>query len=175
MPIFFVGYALFVWWVTIRWRRSLRGTLALAAGIGGLLALNLFHIKLGDWTDGTVELPLLRSLMYPYTAFVALVGGYILILPHRAPAACQRCHYDLTGLLTERGAQCPECGELNGPMARRAYRPSGLQRPSLHTSDNPPPAALPAALPEALPAAPLPPSPSPPQPEHERHHQRHAG
>ena len=138
MPIFFVGYALLVWWLAAKYRREAAAFAAIALGFGGLMGLNILHIKLGEWTDGDIYVPVLQSLMYPYTGCVTAVGGYIACLPQRSLHGCPWCGYDLVGLWTPSGVRCPECGKL--AKAEPSYRRSGQDRPNLRASDTPLPA-----------------------------------
>ena len=137
MPLFFVGYALAVWWTAARYRRTPIGFAVVLLGFLGLMALNLFHVQLGRWTEGSIYLPVLQSLMYPYTGFVTVIGAYIACLPRRLNRGCEACGYDLHGLATAaQAARCPECGTINKPI-RRVYRPSGIDRDNLARSDAP--------------------------------------
>lgn len=139
MPIFFVGYALAVWWLAALHRRRGLGFLSVGLGLAGLIAINLLHTALSEATGGAVELPILRSLMYPYTGFVAAVGLYIACLPRRSASGCASCGYDLSGLRAlgpgpRPPVRCPECGVVDRPSGRR-YRPSGSDRADLTASD----------------------------------------
>lgn len=133
---FFVGYALVVWFYAARYRRSWAGALAVVLGVGGLVLLNYGHWRLGQWAkagnqeSGGIMLPVLQSLMYPYTAIVGALGFYIVALPKRYSKGCPSCGYDTQGLRINR---CPECGEMFEP----SYRPSGSERSSLRQSDGP--------------------------------------
>ncbi|MEM7622523.1 MAG: hypothetical protein AAF235_04905 [Planctomycetota bacterium] len=135
MPVLFVGYALLVWYFAARYRRTIVAHAANAVGLIGLLGVNTLHTKLNDWTQGDIYLPVLQSLMYPYTAFVAGVGLYIACLPRRSAIGCSFCGYDLHGL-AKPGAPviCPECGKQSGG-ARPTHRPSGVERDDLAASD----------------------------------------
>ena len=136
MPVFFVGYALAVWALAARWRRAPSGFISVVLGVGGLLALNFLHYKLEQWTDGTIYLPVLQSIMFPYTALVAVVGVFITCLPRVHPWMCRHCHYDLRGL--EEGARlCPECGAATSAAVARSARRSGVDRRSFRSPDVP--------------------------------------
>lgn len=133
IPIF-VGYALIVWYAAARHRRRLGGFVAVGLGLLGLIALNVLHGLLNVWTNGEIHLPVLRSIMYPYTAFVFAVGGFIACLPRSSSTGCSRCGYPLAGLEGESGVvTCPECG--NRHAAGRSYRRSGADRDDLRISD----------------------------------------
>jgi pimeloyl-ACP methyl ester carboxylesterase len=130
----FVGYAMLVWVLAARHRRQIGGFFAVAAGLAGLVGLNWLHSLLNDWTGGQIYLPVLRAIMYPYTALVACVGAFIAVLPRRSLTGCYRCAYDLEGLDIVGGAiTCPECGERN--QMPSAYRRSGIDRDDFGVSD----------------------------------------
>jgi hypothetical protein len=132
----FVGYALIVWFVAARHRRRFAGFVAVALGLAGLLGLNFLHGRLNDWTNGTIYLPVLRSIMYPYTALVVMVGGFIVCLPRESITGCRRCGYSLHGLDRRfEGVVCPECGTVQ--HLATPYRRSGMDRDDLGLSDRP--------------------------------------
>jgi len=136
LPFFFVGYALAVWFLAAKWRRMPMSFVVVAAGLLGLMALNVLHGKLNDWTQGTIYLPVLRSIMYPYTGLVAVVGLYIACLPRRVDAGCLRCGYDLFGLAKAgQPCRCPECGTEQTLAERPVFRRSGSDRGELFASD----------------------------------------
>lgn len=145
MVPFFVGYALVVWYVTCRWRRQVRGFAVLLAGITGLLLVSWGHYELGQWSmlrdpDGQgIYLPVLQSIMYPYTVLVTVVGLFLAVLPVRHPPEhCPMCGYDLAGV-THHAEVCPECGErLDGHPQPNPHRRSGVRRENLRVSDTSP-------------------------------------
>lgn len=108
----FVLYAIAVWWFAAVYRRRWPGFLAVALGLAGLLGVNYLHVRLNDWTDGAILLPVLQHMMYPYTALVVGAGFYAACLPRRMPQGfCAACGYDLKGLPHTRVPVCPECGQ----------------------------------------------------------------
>jgi ribosomal protein L37E len=133
---FFVGYALLVWYFAAKHRRQWLGLGWVVLGIAGLMGLNYLHYRIGRWSAARdsagqgIVLPVLQSIMYPYTGLVGLVGLFIVAMPTTYHTGCFRCGYDLTGLEADR---CPECGEPK----HRVYRRSGTVRPSLSGSDLP--------------------------------------
>ncbi|MFG0305976.1 MAG: hypothetical protein ACF8Q5_07145 [Phycisphaerales bacterium JB040] len=134
---FFVGYALVVWYFAARHRRAWGGVLSVVLGVSGLVLINYLHWKASEWVAANADpdaegvmLPVLQSLMYPYTALVASVGAFIVSLPRRHAVGCPMCGYDLEGL---RASVCPECGHVLEPV----YRKSGADRASLRASDAP--------------------------------------
>ncbi|USN99990.1 MAG: hypothetical protein H6810_04845 [Phycisphaeraceae bacterium] len=130
----FVGYALVVWVAAARHRRRVGGFLAVLMGLAGLVGLNYLHGLLSDWSGGTIFLPVLRSIMYPYTALVVVIGFYIACLPRTSLVGCAHCGYSLHGLSPRYGIFfCPECG--GGTPVQQAYRRSGADRPDLRGTD----------------------------------------
>jgi hypothetical protein len=107
----FVVYAVAVWYAAARWRRRWEAFAWILAGFGGLALVAYFHWRLNIWTHGTIYLPVLRVLLYPYTALVVGVGLFIAMLPRRVIpwAHCPGCLYDLRGLDAP-VESCPECG-----------------------------------------------------------------
>lgn len=108
----FTFYAALVWYAAARWRRRWESFAWVGLGLAGLLLVAWLHYQLSLWTDGSIYLPILRSLLYPYTVLVVLVGVFIACLPvakRRAPVpTCPQCAYDLRGLEDEVNT-CPEC------------------------------------------------------------------
>lgn len=130
----FVGYAMIVWVLAARHRRRLGGFLVVTLGLMGLFVLNYLHGVLSDYTNGQIHLPVLRSIMYPYTALVFAVGLFIACIPRTSGAGCGWCGYSLHGLSPRLGIfMCPECGGHTPVQA--AYRRSGADRPDLRGSD----------------------------------------
>lgn len=126
--LLFVLYAVLVWYACARWRRRLLGFVCVAAGLGGVVGVAIFHIHLNRWTGGRLYLPVLQSLLYPYGVLVTLMGVYIACLPRAMPALhCRKCQYDLAGL-EEEDPRCPECGlaaaapRKRHPRGKRARR-----------------------------------------------------
>jgi hypothetical protein len=120
----FVVYAAAVWYAAARWRRQWESFAWVGIGLAGLLLVAYLHYLLSLWTDGRIFLPILRSLLYPYTVVVVIVGLYIACLPSRPPIVeCPSCAYDLRGL-EEEVNMCPECGTpfmIADGIARRVY------------------------------------------------------
>lgn len=117
--LFFVIYAVLVWYASARWRRRWLGFLCVLGGVGGVVAVAIFHIHLNRWTGGRLYLPVLQSLLYPYGVLLGVMGFYIACLPRSQPAvSCRRCHYDLAGL-EEEDPRCPECGLAQAAPRKR--------------------------------------------------------
>lgn len=121
---FFAGYAVAVWLLVFRARRSLPGLGVLAMGIGGLVGLAYLHVCLNRWTDGRIYLPVLQAILYPYIALVAVIGSYLWCFPPRIRGVvgrrCLRCGYDMAGLSFQ--AACPECGAAREAPAQTTAR-----------------------------------------------------
>jgi 4-amino-4-deoxy-L-arabinose transferase-like glycosyltransferase len=118
----FVVYAFAVWYAAARWRRRWPSFAWVALGLVGLLLIAYLHYWLNIWTHGAIYLPVLRSILYPYTILVVIVGVYIACLPRTRPGetSCTSCKYDLAGLTMP--AVCPECGTRNAAIRARVAR-----------------------------------------------------
>lgn len=162
MVPFFVGYAVIVWWLTCRHRRTPLGFGVLLAGVAGLMIVNWLHYEFGQWSksidpeDQGIFLPVLQSIMYPYTGLVAMVGLYLAVLPaSHPPDHCNACGYDLRGV-PARARVCPECGQrFASDPDQPAHRPSGVRRDDLRATDRKPANGV-------QPATPVPVAPSAP-------------
>ena len=103
------------WFFAAKWRRRWLVLVPLVGAAVGLVLVNIGHWYLSEWSGGTIHLPVLRAVMYPYTAFVVVVAVYIAALPRRderrLPGSCGGCGYSLDGLeLDDPELCCPECG-----------------------------------------------------------------
>lgn len=108
--IFFVAYAALTWYLAYRWRRHILGLVVLVASLGGLVLLGYIHWQFNQWSGGKLFLPVLQALLYPFGGLVALMGGFMYLMPRTyAGRRCQRCGYDVTGLAEEGRWLCPEC------------------------------------------------------------------
>ncbi len=141
-----------VWVFAARHRREVTGFTVVLLGLLGLVGLNWLHSMLNEWSGGSIHLPVLRAIMYPYTALVVAVGLFIAALPRRSLTGCYRCAYELDGLEIIGGAAvCPECGERN--QMPSAYRRSGVDRDdpgaSDHVARRPGPGSAPQRVPHA--------------------------
>lgn len=130
---FFVGYAMLVWYLSARYRRTV---LAFACALSGTALLAV--LAYGHWLFGQGHPELfiqgMQILLYPYTVVVGVVGVFIASLPRRyPPGACPRCGYDLAGL-GHPVANCPECGRPSHG-SRVSYRRSGAERENLRRAD----------------------------------------
>lgn len=130
---FFVGYAMLVWYLAARYRRT---TLAFGCALAGTALLLVFAY--GHWVVGQGNPALfiqgMQILLYPYTVVVGAVALFIASLPRRfPPGACPRCGYDLAGL-SHPVANCPECGRPSHAK-KIAYRRSGAEREDLRRPD----------------------------------------
>lgn len=130
---FFVGYALLVWFLTARYRRTIYAAAVIGAGVGVLLFLAYLHTLLGR-ADPELARQGLQILLYPYTAMVGAMAAFISVMPRsHPPGICPDCGYDLNGL-GHPVDRCPECGRPADPPGPR-YRPSGIERMDLRASD----------------------------------------
>lgn len=131
----FVGYALMIWYLAAKHRRRVRGALAVVAGFVGLVLLNWLHIKMGEWTEGEIFVPVLQTITYPYSVLVVVVGVFIVCIPREGGPLCVGCRYSLSGLAAVDGVLvCPECGAKN--PTRSAFRKSGADREDFSSDDS---------------------------------------
>lgn len=114
----FVVYAMGIWYAAARWRRRWPAFAWVAGGFVGLCFVSWLHYRLSVWTHGRINLPILRSMLYPYTALVVVMGLYIACLPRgkNLKGCCYACHYDLKGLKLP--VRCPECGVINEEIVK---------------------------------------------------------
>lgn len=129
--LIFTAYALLVWLLAVRWRRSPAGFVVTLAGLAGLVAAGYFHVKLGDWFGWYIAA--MQLILYPYTIIVTAVGFFLASLPRLCPdtVSCVQCAYDLRGLTSEGQhvrIRCPECGRqafyVVQPRTTRHTRPA---------------------------------------------------
>lgn len=111
--VFFVIYAVLVWWLATRWRRQWKGLAAAFGGVLGIALIAFVHWRLSEWTNRQIYLEVLQVLLYPYGVTVGAVALFLTALPRARPIRrCANCGYDLRGLpaSTALGLICPECG-----------------------------------------------------------------
>ena len=131
---FFVGYAMFVWYLSARYRRTLLAYACAVAGSALLVVLSYAHWVLGQ-AHPDLMIQGMQILMYPYTAAVGGVGLFIASLPRRyEEGRCHGCGYNLEGL-TRPVASCPEGGRAVVATRVVRYRESGAQRSDLRSGD----------------------------------------
>jgi hypothetical protein len=129
----FVGYALFVWYLSARYRRTMLAYACALSGVALLVVLCWGHLLVGR-INPELMIQNMQILMYPYTVAVGSVAFFIASLPKtHPPGCCGRCGYNLAGLDVP-VMRCPECG---GPVdpPRAAHRPSGMERIDLRSPD----------------------------------------
>ncbi|MGE3107995.1 MAG: hypothetical protein AB7G11_10920 [Phycisphaerales bacterium] len=109
--LLFPLYAVVIWALAAKWRRTWKGFAAVLVGTVLLLLIEYTLYRLGN-----LKLPLIQpkqalGLLIPFTVLVFLVGVFIACQrrPTPSPIHCTKCHYDLTGL-NPAGLHCPECG-----------------------------------------------------------------
>lgn len=123
-------YAVFVWYLAIRYRRRWPGYTSVVLGVVVLLAFS--GQALGEHSLATALPEGLRRgyrtmliLIVPEAGLIALIGFFAASLPRRLTlTSCRGCGYELAGL-NPRGLTCPECGrQWRGPG-------SGLEPPPI--------------------------------------------
>lgn len=141
--VIFTLYALAVGYFAARWRRTLRGVLAVMAGEGVLVFLAWWHLQIpllasrGVTLFEGIDILPFQILLYPYMIFVVAMGVFVVCLPKKAPVdSCWHCRYDLSSLVEEPGLLiCPECGREHVGLRARGYRVSGEERFNLSKGD----------------------------------------
>lgn len=128
--ILLAAYAVFIFYLAMRYRRQWGGFVSVAGGV--LLLLLIARPALEEHNVLTALLPVgmrvgykhLLILILPEAALIALVGFFIASLPRNLSAtACRKCKYELGGL-NPIGLVCPECGtEWKGPGSGREEPP----------------------------------------------------
>jgi hypothetical protein len=133
-------YALFVCFLCFKHRRRWRGIAAWAAGVVSIVTFAVLDSHIRTWMGFSPgSLVSLQLLLWMEAGAVAVVGGFIVLLPRRnAVMPCRKCGYELKGLEDE-NPRCPECGKEHA-----AFEPKVRAKPV---------ASLPAAT-EATPVAP---------------------
>lgn len=115
--IVFPLYAVLIWALTWRFRRSWLGYVTVVAGVVGVAILAGLHHYTELVFPVTVSGPLIPMMLAVEAGFVLVVGVYIASLPlERVERPCRGCRYELAGL-EEANPTCPECG-----MAHAAHK-----------------------------------------------------
>ncbi|GEM_PF-1540130 len=123
--IFPVLYAVVLWYLAAKFRRTWRGVFAVFIGLMILVLIGSLAIE-GErgwlpgskpavmpewWQNGSKQV---LVLLIPYTMLVGTVAVFLVVLPRlKLKSGCVKCGYDLTGL-RKVGMVCPECGEKQG-------------------------------------------------------------
>lgn len=114
--ILLAAYALFIFYLALRYRRRWTGFASVTFGV--LFLLLIARPGMGEHNLIASMLPPglragykhLLILILPEAALIALVGFFIAALPRtHSPTACRSCNYELGGL-DPAGLKCPECG-----------------------------------------------------------------
>lgn len=107
----FIVYAVFVWYLALRFRRTWAGFAYVTLGMAGVGVVGWGHFELNKLVN--IYLPVLQSILYPYGALVGMVGYFVAALPLKhGGSRCRTCGYELRGLETDQRT-CPECGTLH--------------------------------------------------------------
>lgn len=133
--LLFPFYAVAIWLLAAKWRRTWKGFAAVIVGTAVLLVIEYTLYRIGNLKSGPVQPQQALGLLIPFTVLVFGVGLFIACQRRAAPSPihCKRCHYDLTGLRPV-GLRCPECGaewrgvgsgytKSNRPPARGPWKP----------------------------------------------------
>lgn len=119
-------YALFIWYLCFKHRRRWQGVVAWLAGIVGVVTFAVLDVRIRTWLGFQPGALLsLQLLLWMEAGAVALVGGFIVILPRRSAfVPCRKCGYELRGL-EEENPRCPECG-----LEHAAFKPKKIATPA---------------------------------------------
>ncbi|MBL0870918.1 MAG: hypothetical protein IBJ18_10120 [Phycisphaerales bacterium] len=118
-------YALYIWFLAFRWRRTWRGYAVSAAGGLAVLLLAIIGDKyFGGVSDKVDRLDLLKVIFWAEGAAVFFVGTIIASAPRSdGRVRCLYCRYDLSGHAHEQIPVCPECGmPADGFASMRSQR-----------------------------------------------------
>jgi hypothetical protein len=123
--VLFPAYAVIIWALTWRTRRSWLGFVTVAAGVLGVFILGLLHRFTEMVFPVSVSGPFFSLMLATEAAFVLVVGLFIATLPrHRVDRPCRGCRYELQGL-DDANPTCPECGMAH---AARKVKPRHCRR-----------------------------------------------
>lgn len=105
-------YALYIWFLAFRWRRTWRGYAVGAAGGLAVLILAIVGDKyFGGVSDKVDRFDLMKVIFWAEGAAVFFVGTIIASAPRGdGRVRCLYCRYDLSGHAHEQIPVCPECG-----------------------------------------------------------------
>lgn len=106
---FFTGYAVIVWWLAGKYRRSLLGFTWVLVGAAFIAMVIYGHYAMGVVTQGRIHVEVLQPILYGYGAMVTGMGLFIACLPRRVEHGprCHACDYDMRAISP---TVCPECG-----------------------------------------------------------------
>lgn len=175
--ILFAVYALVVWYLALRWRRTIRGFVAVLLGTALSLALTkLVWLLTADRpTPASLPNPSPIALLLVAESLLVLGGGLFIASLPRPPSGrhCRHCWYDLVGL-DEGPLICPECGEkipafhLESRPAPPSNDPATLNATISANHSTPAKSWRPSRrAPDATAAIPRPVPPAPQQPAHD--------
>jgi len=125
--VLFPLYAMLVWALTWRTRRTWLASVTVLAGVLGVCILGLLHRFTELVFPVHVSGPIFPLLLATEAAIILVVGTFIAVLPrHRIDRPCRRCRYELVGL-DDPNPTCPECGMLHAArkVRRRSCRQCG--------------------------------------------------
>lgn len=123
-------YALYIWYLAFRWRRTWRGYAVGAAGGLAVLLLAIVGDKyFGGVSDKVDRFDLMKVIFWAEGAAVFFVGTIIASAPRSdGRVRCLYCRYDLSGHAHEQIPVCPECGmPADGFASMRSQRLNAQQ------------------------------------------------
>ncbi len=116
-------YALFVWFLCLRFRRRWIGFVCAIAGAASVLLVIPVAGRVLRFLGSNEEPRVFALLIYGEALIVLLVGLYVAMLPRRDRRnRCPYCDYDLSGHSAEQPPVCPECGvPFDGYLSKRKH------------------------------------------------------
>jgi hypothetical protein len=110
----FLAFAAIVWAGIYIHRRTWWALVWWLCAVATLITVAMFHSWLNVFFRGTIYMPVMRTVLYPYAVLVVGLGLILALMPKRYPGRpCPKCKYDVTGLAEEGRFSCPECNSVH--------------------------------------------------------------
>lgn len=110
----FLAFAAIVWAGLYIHRRTWWAVVWWLSAIAVLVTVGMLHNWLDAYYHGTIYLPIMRAVLYPYAVLVVVFGFILGCMPkHYEGRPCHKCKYDVTGLAEDGRFSCPECNAFH--------------------------------------------------------------
>ena len=110
----FLAFAAIVWAGLYIHRRTWWAVVWWLSAIAVLVTVGMLHNWLDAYYHGTIYLPIMRAILYPYAVLVVVFGCILGCMPkHYEGRPCHKCKYDVTGLAEDGRFSCPECNAFH--------------------------------------------------------------
>ncbi len=124
--VFLLAYAVLIWFIAVRFRRSWPAFVAPVVSLIPIFILTWMSVEHWGREPGEPPATWIYIPAGAYAALIVFVSYFIACIPRtRNESTCDFCAYDLAGLPTER---CPECGRIAG-QHRLGPIPANYQPP----------------------------------------------